>query len=155
MKIRRIRPSQKIRQPLKPQGCKAPGIPELCSLSAMNPRKSLHPKSRLASFRYAFRGLRSLLRQEPNIKLHALFTVLALVLGWLRQLSRLEWIALVTAIALVWITEALNTCIEELCNLVAGEAFHPKVKLIKDIAAGAVLIASAAALVTGGILFLR
>lgn len=117
-------------------------------------RKSLHPKSRLASFRHAFRGLGSLLRQEPNIKLHALFTVAALILGWARGLSRLEWIALLVVIALVWITEALNTCVEELCNLVVGEALHPKVKLIKDIAAGAVLIASAAALLTGAILFL-
>jgi diacylglycerol kinase (ATP) len=121
----------------------------------MDRRKSLHPKSRLASFRYAFSGLRSLLRQEPNIKLHALFTVLALGMGWYKQLSRLEWIALVVVIALVWVTEALNTCIEELCNLYVGEEFHPKVKLIKDIAAGAVLVASIAALITGGILFLK
>jgi len=121
----------------------------------MDSRKSLHPKSRLASFRYAFNGIRSLLRQEPNIKLHALFTALALGMGWYRHLSRIEWIALTVVIALVWVTEALNTCIEELCNLYAGQAFHPKVKLIKDIAAGAVLIASIAALITGGILFLK
>ena len=120
----------------------------------MDPRKSLHPKSRLASFRYAFNGLRSLLRQEPNIKLHALATLLALGLAVYKQLSRLEWIALIVVIAMVWITEALNTCIEELCNMYTGETFHPKVKLIKDIAAGAVLLASIAALVTGAILFL-
>ncbi len=120
----------------------------------MKPRKSLHPRSRFASFRHAFNGLRDLLRQEPNMKLHALATIAALGLGWYRGLSRLEWIALVIAIALVWITEALNTCVEELCNLYAGERFHPKVKLIKDIAAGAVLLASIAALITGGILFL-
>jgi diacylglycerol kinase len=120
----------------------------------MKPQKSLHPKSRLASFRYAFSGLRSLLNQEPNIKLHAAATILALGLGWYRHLSRLEWIALIIVIAIVWITEALNTCIEELCNLYVGETFHPKVKLIKDIAAGAVLLASIAALITGAILFL-
>lgn len=121
----------------------------------MNGRKSLHPRSRFASFRYAFRGLQSLLRQEPNIKLHALFTALALGIGWYKGLTRMEWIALVVVIGFVWVTEALNTCIEELCNLYTGEAFHPKVKLIKDIAAGAVLIASIAAMITGGILFLK
>ena len=120
----------------------------------MKPRKSLHPRSRLASVGFALSGLRSLLRQEPNIRLHALATLAAVGLGFYRHLARMEWIALIGVIALVWITEALNTCIEELCNLVVGEAMHPKVKLIKDIAAGAVLLASIAALVTGAILFL-
>ena len=115
--------------------------------------KSNHPRARLFSFVYAIRGIGSLIRQEPNARLHAVATVLAIALGCYRHITRLEWIALTIVIALVWIAEALNTCVEMLCDLWCEGEYHPQVKIIKDIAAAAVIIAALCALVTGIIIF--
>jgi diacylglycerol kinase len=115
--------------------------------------KSIHPRARLSSFGYAIRGLGSLLRQEPNARLHAAATIAVIAFGIYRNISRNEWIALTMVIALVWITEALNTCVEMLCDLWCKGEYHPKVKIIKDIAAAAVIIAALCAVVTGLIIF--
>jgi diacylglycerol kinase (ATP) len=120
----------------------------------MQPNKSLHPRARLTSFGYAIRGIGSLVRQEPNALLHAIATLSVIALGFYRHISRMEWIALVVVITLVWMAEALNTCIEMLCDLWCKGEFHPQVKIIKDIAAAAVFIASICAAVTGAIIFL-
>ena len=57
-------------------------------------------------------------------------------------------------IALVWMAEAFNTCIEMLCDLWCKGEYHPQIKRIKDISAAAVLFISIAAAVTGAIIFL-
>jgi diacylglycerol kinase len=116
--------------------------------------KSLHPRARFTSFGYAIRGIASLTRQEPNARIHAVATLLVIALGWFQHITRMEWIALAIVIALVWMAEAFNTCIEMLCDLWCKGEFHPKVKLIKDIAAAAVFITSICALITGAIIFL-
>ncbi|WP_118972198.1 diacylglycerol kinase family protein [Taibaiella koreensis] len=106
----------------------------------------------LHSFHYAFQGLSTLVRSERNIQLHLLATVVILLLGWLKGLTYMRWWLLLLAIALVWITEALNTALERLCNKVSTER-HPLIKEVKDIGAAAVLIAALFALLTGIIVF--
>ena len=115
--------------------------------------KSHHPRARLSSFGHAFRGIVSLIRQEPNARIHAVATVAVITLGFYRHISPAEWIALAIVIALVWITEALNTCVEMLCDLWCKGEYHPQVKIIKDIAAAAVIISALCAVVTGVIIF--
>ena len=122
--------------------------------SQMLQNKSLHPRARLSSIGYAVQGIRSLVREEPNAKLHAAATVVAVVLGFVRHISRGEWLALLIVIALVWVAEVINTCVEKLCDLWSDGAIHPAVKIIKDMAAAAVLIASLCALAAGAIIFL-
>ena len=116
--------------------------------------KSHHPAARLSSFGHAIRGIGSLIRQEPNARLHAVATAAVVALGFIRHITRAEWLALVIVIALVWIAEALNTCVEILCDLWCKGEYHPQVKIIKDIAAAAVIIAALCAAVTGVIIFL-
>ena len=111
--------------------------------------KSLHPRHRISAFGYAIRGIISLIKQEPNARLHAVATFLIIAYGFYRHISKTDWMLLTLAIAAVWIAEALNTCIEMICDLVAGGAYHAKVKLIKDIAAGAVLVSALAAAIIG------
>jgi len=101
-------------------------------------------RARRNSFAYAWAGLVQLFKLEPNAKLHALATLLAIAAGIARHITVMQWSAIVFAIGLVWITEALNTCIEKLCNLWCDNKWHPEVKIIKDIAAGAVLVATLA-----------
>jgi diacylglycerol kinase (ATP) len=108
----------------------------------MDQKKSMSVTSRMRSCSYAFNGIVQLFRQEPNAKLHAIATVVAIAAGIEEHITRSQWLAIIFAIGLVWITEAFNTCIEKLCNLVCDNKFHPAVKVIKDISAGAVLIAA-------------
>jgi diacylglycerol kinase (ATP) len=112
---------------------------------------SMH--SRLKSFQYAFEGFRHFFLTEHNAWLHALATCLVIVVAFVVGISTLEWIAIVFAIALVWITEMLNTAVEKSMDHLSP-ASHPNVKLIKDVAAGAVLTAALAACIVALIIFI-
>jgi diacylglycerol kinase (ATP) len=121
---------------------------------AVNPRNVVRfsVASRLESFRCAFRGVRTLLASQHNARIHLLATVCACGLGLLIGISRLEWFAIVVAIVMVWMAEALNTAFEFLCD-VASPEFHPLIQKAKDVAAAAVLLSAAGAAVIGLIVF--
>ncbi|HEY5694760.1 MAG TPA: diacylglycerol kinase [Gaiellaceae bacterium] len=108
--------------------------------------------SLLDSFNYAFEGVIHVLRTQRNLRIHFLAAVLvfggAISLG----VSRLQLIALVLAIAFVLVAEMLNTAIEGVID-VSTTSFDPNAKLAKDIAAGAVLIASISAMAVGYLVF--
>ncbi len=93
-----------------------------------------------------------MLRDQHNAWIHALATVIVVTGGFVFGIARLEWVALVFAITLVWIAEALNTALEYLCD-VASPDFHPLVKKSKDVAAGGVLLAAVGAATVGLIIF--
>ena len=105
-----------------------------------------------SAFGYAFRGLVFLLRTQANARIHLLATVVVVVAGFVCQLSSGEWIALVGAIGLVWTTEALNTAIETVVDLVSPD-YHVLAGRAKDIAAGAVLCAAVTAVIIGVLIF--
>ena len=113
---------------------------------------SLHPNTRVQSFRYAFRGIDSMLRTEPNARIHAAATIIVLVAGFAFGISRIEWLAITLSITAVWFAEGLNTAFESLCN-VASPEFDSNVERAKDIAAGAVLITAIGAVVVGLLVF--
>ena len=104
--------------------------------------------SRLKSFRYAIRGLRVLVREEHNARVHLAASLCVVVAGVILRLSSNEWRWLVVAIALVWLAEAFNTAIEDICDRICPE-FDPAIGRIKDLAAGGVLVASIAAAAIG------
>ncbi len=120
----------------------------------MNPRNEVRfsVASRLESFRCAFRGVRTLLASQHNAWIHLLAAVSACGLGLLIGISRIEWIAIVVAIVMVWMAEALNTAFEFLCD-VASPEFHPLVQKGKDVAAAAVLLSAAGAVIIGLLVF--
>lgn len=105
---------------------------------------SLHPRRRLESFGHALRGLRLLLVSQPNARIHAAVTVIVVVMGWAVGVGRSDWLWLLAAIALVWVAEALNTALELLADAASPDP-HPLIGRVKDVAAGAVLIAAVAA----------
>lgn len=100
------------------------------------------------SFGYAFGGLKTALRQEPNFQIHVAIGIAAVVLGFLLGLSILEWMLLTYAIFFVLILELFNTSLEALVDLVSP-GIHPKAKIAKDVAAAAVLLASIQAIIVG------
>jgi diacylglycerol kinase (ATP) len=108
--------------------------------------------ARLRSFVYAGRGIRTMLVSQHNAWIHAVATTLVISAGAVSHVGRLEWIALVLAIASVWTAEALNTAFEFLCD-VASPDFHPLVEKAKDVAAAAVLLCATGATVIALLVF--
>lgn len=108
---------------------------------------------RAKSFIHAGRGIFVFLRVTHNAWLHVVFFVIALCLGFLFEIEKTDWLALLIAAALVFVTEALNTAIEIHMDLTSPN-HHPFAKDTKDVAAGAVLIAAIFALIVGIIIFL-
>jgi diacylglycerol kinase (ATP) len=107
---------------------------------------------RLVAFRDAFRGLLVLCGTQPNARFHLVATVGALGAGVWFRLAIWEWVAVVLAIVIVWAVEALNTAIEFTVDLVSPEP-HFLAGWAKDVAAGAVLVASVGAVVVGLLVF--
>ena len=98
-------------------------------------------RNRVKSFSYAFQGIKTFFLTQHNAWIHALATFIVIILGIVVNLSTSEWCWIGLAIALVFITEMLNTAIEFLTDLVSPE-YHSKAKKTKDVAAGAVLLAT-------------
>ncbi len=110
------------------------------------------PPSILESFNFAFEGIIHVLRTQRNMRIHFAVAVVVLVAALAFDVSRLELIALLIAIAFVLIAEMVNTAIEAAVD-VASTSFDPMAKLAKDIGAGAVLIAAINAIAVGYLVF--
>ena len=110
-------------------------------------------RKRSQSFGYAFAGVVKFFRTEHNAWLHLAGTIGAIVLGIVYRVTAVETAFLVFAIGFVWVAELFNTCIEKIMDFISTEK-HPKIKLIKDMAAGAVLLAAMTALIIGIAIFI-
>ncbi|WP_173916106.1 diacylglycerol kinase family protein [Halobacillus sp. Marseille-Q1614] len=104
-------------------------------------------------FNHAFNGLKEVYRKEGNFKIHILAAVLAVLLGVVLKVSLIEWTVLTVIIVLVFALEMVNTSIERIMDYLAPER-HPLVGEIKDIAAGAVLIAALGSVIIGCLIFI-
>ena len=109
-------------------------------------------RKRLRSFRYAFAGVGLLLREEPNARIHVTITVLVLVAGIVLRVSPVEWGVLVVCIGMVLAAEAFNSAIERVADYLTTER-DDRIRDIKDLAAGAVLLCAIAAAIVGLIVF--
>jgi diacylglycerol kinase (ATP) len=110
------------------------------------------PGSILESFNFAFEGVIHVLRTQRNMRIHFAVALIVLIWALVAGVSKLELIALLLAISFVLIAEMLNTAIEGAID-VATTSFDPMAKLAKDIAAGAVLIATVNAIAVGYLVF--
>jgi diacylglycerol kinase (ATP) len=104
------------------------------------------------SFNFAVEGIIHVLRTQRNMRIHFLVAVVVLIAAVAIGVSRLELIALLLAIAFVFITEMINSALEQAID-VATTSFDPLAKLAKDVAAGAVLIATINAVAVGYLVF--
>ena len=100
------------------------------------------------SFNYAFEGVIHALRTQRNMRIHFAIAATVLVLAFIYDVTRLELIALMISIAFVLIAEMVNTAVEATIDL-STPSFDPLAKVAKDMAAGAVLIASVNAVAVG------
>lgn len=108
--------------------------------------------NRLASFKYAAKGFWILITTEKSIISQVIITVFMTVLGFLMQISTMEWLFQIVAIAMVLIAESLNTAIEKMADFIHKEQ-HPEIGRIKDISAGAVFFAAIFAVIIGLIIY--
>ena len=108
--------------------------------------------ARLRSFRYALAGVRLLFGEEHNARIHATITVLVVVAGIVLRVSPVEWGVLVICIGMVLSAEAFNSAIERVANYLTTER-DDRIRDIKDLAAGAVLLCAIAAAIVGLIVF--
>ena len=114
--------------------------------------KAFSIRERLKSFVYASNGIRILIRNEHNARIHLLATIVIITLGFLFSISVHEWIVIVLTIGIVISMEMINSAIEEICNFISPEK-HESIKRIKDLAAGAVLVSAIIAFIIGVIIF--
>lgn len=108
---------------------------------------------RSVGFTFAWNGLKEVTRTERNFRIHLFITALVLTIGFLVELNWLEWCIVIFAIGLVLVTEVTNSAIEKMIDYL-NPAINPSAKIIKDMAAGAVLIAAIIAALIGLIIFL-
>jgi len=104
------------------------------------------------SFKYAFQGIREGMRSEENFKFDLVVAVLVVASGFIYSLSPTEWALVIICIMTVLMSELINSCIEKIIDWISPE-IHPNAKAIKDMAAGAVLIAAVGSAIIGLIIF--
>lgn len=104
------------------------------------------------SFNYAVTGILQAMKTEKNLRFQYITAIAVIVLSLFFDFSRLEFLILLVTIALVLITEMLNTAIEKTIDIITRD-YHPLAKIAKDVAAGAVLISAVNAIVVGYLLF--
>lgn len=114
-----------------------------------------HPTKFIQSFKHAYNGIQEGFSQR-NIKIQVTCGILSIIAGVLFNISITEWISLIIVIFAVLTAELFNTAIEEVCNCQRDHlgASYESTRAARDIAAGAVLIASICALIVAVIIFL-
>lgn len=113
----------------------------------------MHPRKRAQSFQYAFEGIVTAIKEEPNIQIHIVIGVLVVLAGLILNISKTDWLFVIVFTGLVISVEMTNTAIEAVVDSFT-EKEHPTAKLAKDISAGAVLVVSISSAIAGLIIFL-
>src|SRR5437762_11959802 len=104
------------------------------------------------SFNFALEGIIHVLRTQRNLRIHFAIAIAVIAAAAALGVDRIELIVLLLAIAFVLVAEMVNSAIEGAID-VSTTSFDPNAKLAKDIAAGAVLIASVTAIAVGYLIF--
>jgi diacylglycerol kinase len=104
--------------------------------------------NRLQSFQYAFVGIWYTIKTQRNAQIHLSIAIIILILGSIVKLDFTRWAIIALTVGFVLAAEMLNTVAEATMDFITAD-FNPKVKIVKDVAAGAVLTAAVTAVVVG------
>ncbi|KXX66712.1 diacylglycerol kinase [Flammeovirga sp. SJP92] len=119
----------------------------------MEKSNSFSLRKRLVSFRYAFNGIKNLIKNEHNARVHIVGLTCVIGFGIFFKIGLIEWIAITIVSGLVILTELLNTAIERLGDFVQSD-WDETIGMIKDYCAGAVLISAVISVIVGGLIFI-
>lgn len=104
-------------------------------------------------FKYAFKGIKLLWRSEKNFRIHTLLFGVLVSLSFYLNISKIEWLIILTLSAIVFATEALNSSIEKICDKIEPNK-SDDIAWIKDVAAAAVFISALFSFTCALIIFL-
>ncbi len=107
----------------------------------------------IEAFLHAGNGIAGFFKTDRNGKIHLTAAVLVFMAGWYFAISVTEWCLLLLCIGLVIALEMLNYALERVCNMIHTE-WHPVIKAVKDVAAGAVLWSAIISAVIGLLIFI-
>ena len=118
-----------------------------------NNQKKWKNRDLLTSMEFAMTGVVTAFKEERNMRKHMVSAVLVIIAGFIFQVSAIEWLFLLLSIFLVVTFEIINSALENVVDLASGYHFSLLAKNAKDMAAGAVLVISGYAVLTGLIIF--
>ena len=110
-------------------------------------------KKLLKSFGFALEGLFWLLKNEQNFKIHFIILMGVTFLSYYFSISKFELLVVILCFSSVLVAEAFNTVIEKFVDWKSPE-ISAQAKIVKDVAAAAVLLASIFAFIIGLIIFI-
>ncbi|MGT2933277.1 diacylglycerol kinase family protein [Streptococcus catagoni] len=119
-----------------------------------NSQKKWKNRTVIASLEFALTGILTAISEERNLKSHLFSALLVSIAGLIFRISRIEWLFLMLAIFLVITLEIVNSAIENVVDLASDYHFSMLAKKAKDMAAGAVLVISGYAVLTGLVIFI-
>lgn len=122
-------------------------------MDSQKEKKRFSILARISSANNAVRGISILWKTVHNLWGHTFFALLAIYLGFILNISRVEWVLIVIVIGFVIVTEAINTAFEIDIDLTSPD-YHPYARDTKDVAAGAVLLSIITSVIVGLIIFL-
>ncbi|WP_148888396.1 diacylglycerol kinase family protein [Streptococcus cristatus] len=108
----------------------------------------------ISSLEFALTGIFTAFKEEKNMRSHVLSAIAAIIAGLIFRISATEWLLLLLSIFLVIAFEIMNSAVENVVDLASDYHFSMRAKNAKDMAAGAVLVVSGFAVITGLIIFL-
>ena len=108
----------------------------------------------ISSLEFALTGILTAFKEEKNMRSHVLSALAAIIAGLIFRISATEWLFLLLSIFLVIAFEIMNSAVENVVDLASDYHFSMRAKNAKDMAAGAVLVVSGFAVITGLIIFL-
>ena len=110
-------------------------------------------RGRIRSLKFALRGAWLLISTEHSIMVQFTIAIIMTIVGFIFNISTVEWMFQLVAIGLVMVAESLNTGIEKLSDFIHPD-YHKKIGFIKDISAGAAAIAAIVAIIIGLIIYI-
>ena len=119
----------------------------------MPEKENFSIKKRLQSFRFAIKGIKNLIINEHNARIHLTALLVVIGLGLFFKLELMEWVAITIVSGIVILTELINTAIENLADIVEPK-WNEKIGKIKDYSAGAVLVAAIVSVIVGSVIFI-
>lgn len=109
---------------------------------------------RIKAFEFAFNGIFNGIKRETHLKIHLTAALLVIAVGIFFDITQTEWVMIIGCCCTVIAAELMNTAIEKTCDLVTLE-YHPTIKYIKDISAGAVLLLCLGSVIVGCFVFVK
>lgn len=110
-------------------------------------------KKLINSFKYAFTGIFSGIKNERNMKIHMTIMCLVILFGVILKINLSEWLICIICFALVISGELFNTAIETVVDMISPQ-YNKRAKLIKDVAAGGVLVLAIGSAIIGLLIFI-